>query len=89
MGLAEDIRGRVGRGLLPPDIPPKIEVSFGDCQPCSACDQPILAAQGCYQFGLGDARLFRFHLGCLGLWTAGLYKRGWLAPTPVEPSVIA
>jgi len=88
MGLAEDIRERVGRGLLPPGIPPKIKVLFSGGQPCSACNQPILAAQGCYQFALGDAGVFRFYLDCLGLWTADLCKRGWLAPTSGEASVI-
>jgi hypothetical protein len=88
MSLAEDIHDRVGRGLLPPGIPTKIEVLFGHGEPCSACDQAILAAQGCYQFDLGAAGIFRFHLGCLGLWTADLCKRGWLVPAPVEAGVV-
>jgi hypothetical protein len=37
MGLAEDIRDRVRRGLLPPGVPAKIYVLFGDGEPCSAC----------------------------------------------------
>jgi hypothetical protein len=86
MGLSEDIRDRVGRGLLPAGIPPKINVSFGSGQFCSACNLPIVAAQGCYQFAFGAAGVFRFHLECLGLWTADLRRRGWLPPTPVEAS---
>ena len=58
-------------------MPAKIEVRFGDGQACSACDQPVLAAQALYQFEL-NGFMWRFHLGCLGLWTADLLKRGWV-----------
>ena len=83
MGLAEDIHDRVGRCLLPPYIPLKIEVSLGNGQPCSACNQPIPRRARVLP-ALDDAGIFRFHLDCLGLWMADLRKRRCLAPTPVE-----
>lgn len=78
MGLAANIHKKIGHGLLPSSIPPKIQALFGDGQPCTACGQAIFAAQVRYEFDLGGSRAFRFHLGCLGLWTADLLKRGWL-----------
>jgi hypothetical protein len=45
MGLAENIRAKVHHGVLPPGMPVKIQVLFGDGRACSACDEPLLNAQ--------------------------------------------
>jgi hypothetical protein len=82
MGLADNIRARVHQGLLPPGMPEKIVSLFGDGQACRACDKPIYEAQTRYEFGFSGFGPFRFHLGCLGLWTAELIRRGWLRRSP-------
>ena len=52
MGLAENIRAKVHRGVLPPGLPVKIQVLFGDGRACSACDESLLNAQTRYEFEL-------------------------------------
>jgi hypothetical protein len=89
MGLAEGIRERVVRGLLPSGIPRKIKVSFGGAPSCDASDRPIAAAHVCYQSALADGRMFRFHLDCLGLWTAHLRMHRWPERTAVRPKRVA
>jgi hypothetical protein len=90
MGLAENIRAKVHQGVLPPGMPVKISVLFGDSRACSACDEPLLKAQTRYEFELPGFGTFSFHLGCFGLYTAELCRRGWLRGPPVtedhEPS---
>ena len=81
MGLAENITAKVQQGGLPPGMPTKVTALIGDGRACSACDQPILPAQTRYEFGFPGFGTFRLHLGCLGLWTADLTKRGWLRCT--------
>src|SRR4029453_12662958 len=44
MGLADNIRAKVHQGVLPPGLPEKIAVRFGDGRACSACDEPLLKA---------------------------------------------
>jgi len=90
MSLAENIRARVHQGVLPPGMPAKIQVLFGEGRACSACDHPILQAQTRYEFELSGFGTFSFHLGCFGLYTAQLRRRGWLRGPSVnedhEPS---
>jgi hypothetical protein len=52
MGLAENIRAKIHHGVLPPGMPVKIQVLFGDGRACSACDEPLLNAQTRYEFEL-------------------------------------
>jgi hypothetical protein len=56
MGLAENIRAKVHHGVLPPGMPVKIQVLFGDGRACSACDEPLLNAQA--GFGTFLSRTF-------------------------------
>jgi hypothetical protein len=78
MGLAENIRAKVHEGVLPPRMPVKIAVLFGDGRACSACVEPLLKAQTRYEFVLPGFWIFAFHLDCFGLYTAELSRRGWL-----------
>ena len=78
MGLAGDIRDKVGRGALPPGIPPKVMTLFGDGTACNACQRPIRSAQIRYEFELPDFGRYRFHFGCYGLFKAELIKRNWI-----------
>jgi hypothetical protein len=78
MSLAENIRAKIHQGVLPPGMPTQIQVLFGDGRACSACDHPILKAQTLYEFELPGFGTYSFHLGCFGLWTADLRRRGWL-----------
>jgi hypothetical protein len=82
MGLAENIRAKVHQGVLPPGMPAKIAVLFGDGRACSACDEPQLKAQTRYEFELPGFGTFSFHLGCFGLYTGELCRRGWLRGQP-------
>ena len=90
MGVAENIRAKVHQGVLPPGMPYKIAVGFGDGRACSACDGPLLKARTQYEFELPGFGTFSFHLGCFGLYTAQLRRRGWLRGPSVnedhEPS---
>jgi hypothetical protein len=49
MGLAENIRAKVHQGVLPPGMPVKIAVLFGDGRACTACEEPLLKAQTQYE----------------------------------------
>jgi hypothetical protein len=82
VGLASEIRDKVGRGALPPGIPPKVRTLFGDGTLCSACDKPIRNAQIRYEFELPDLGHYRFHFGCYGLFKADLIKRSWIDDDP-------
>ncbi len=81
MGLASYIRDKVGRGALPPGIPPKVKTLFGDGTVCNACEKSIRSAQIRYEFELADFGLYRFHFGCYGLFKADLIKRNWIDDT--------
>jgi len=81
VGLATYIRDKVGRGALPPGIPPKVKTLFGDGTVCNACEKPIRSAQIRYEFELPDFGLYRFHFGCYGLFKADLIKRNWIDDT--------
>jgi hypothetical protein len=81
VGLASYIRDKVGRGALPPGIPPKVKTLFGDGTVCNACEKPIRSAQIRYEFELPDFSLYRFHFGCYGLFKADLIKRNWIDDT--------
>ena len=81
MGLASYIGDKVGRGVLPPGIPPKVKTLFGDGTVCNACEKPIRSAQIRYEFDLPDFGLYRFHFGCYGLFKADLIKRNWIDHT--------
>jgi hypothetical protein len=65
MGLAENIRAKVHQGVLPPGMPYKIAVGFGEGRACSACDGPLLKAQTQYEFELPGSGRPRFPLAAL------------------------
>ena len=78
MGIADRIRLKLDVRLLPHRRPEKLYGGHGHGQPCSACDEPIFPAQIQYECDVLDHGTFRFHVGCLGLWEAELWKRGLL-----------
>lgn len=73
--LVEIIRDKFDAGFLPQHEPTKTWSGNGRGQPCSACDAPILPSQTEYQFD-GAAPVYRFHVGCWGLWEAERRRRG-------------
>ena len=81
MGIADEIRRKLDEGLLPRSKPEKIFGGNGFGEPCTACGDPILPAQVLYEFDEPIFGTVRFHVGCLGLWEAELYHRGWWRPS--------
>jgi hypothetical protein len=80
MSLVDDVRSKLDAGALPTTKPEQLWRRYGVGDPCSVCGKPILTAQVEYQFDIPDRGTFRFHVGCLGMWEAELYRRGWLKP---------
>ena len=76
--IADQVRRKLDDGLLPRAKPAKLWGGHGRGEPCSACGQPVFPAQIQYEFDDENEQPFRFHVGCLGLWGAELYRRGWL-----------
>ena len=75
--LADIVRAKVERGVLPLETPPKLWVGIGRGEVCTACEKPILPAQSEYEVEHGDGRApIRLHIGCHGLWQAELRRRG-------------
>jgi hypothetical protein len=83
MGLADEIRLKIGRGELPSARPEKLYSRYGDGSTCSGCGDVVLAAQIRYMFEVGDAA-YQFHIGCFGLWEAELRRRGPAAEEPLN-----
>ena len=80
MSTIDDVRRKLDAGDLPTTQPEKLSRGYGVGEPCSVCGKPILTGQVQYQFNVSDGGTFRFHVGCLGMWEAELYRRGWLKP---------
>jgi hypothetical protein len=49
--LADRVRDKIAKGLLPRDRPDKIGTGHGAGEPCAACEEPIQAAQIEYRAG--------------------------------------
>ena len=79
--LVEIIRDKFDAGLLTQGERAKAWAGPGRGQPCSACDAPILPAQTEYEFD-GTGPVYRFHVGCNGLWEAERRRRGLSKPAP-------
>jgi hypothetical protein len=82
LSLAELIRNKLDAGLLPRILPDKMLTGYGDSGPCDGCDQPIYPPQVEYKFAIHQesGRLFRLHIGCVGMWLAELRRRGLVKP---------
>jgi hypothetical protein len=76
--LGDSIRAKLDAGLLPRDTPVKLWAAYGSGQPCSACEEPILARQIEYELEYPEhqAPVVRFHAGCHGVWEAERVRRG-------------
>jgi hypothetical protein len=80
--LADRVRDKIAKGLLPRDRPDKIGTGHGAGEPCAACEEPIQAAQIEYRVGANTQITHRFHLRCYGLWSAEVYRRRWETVRP-------
>jgi hypothetical protein len=78
--LADQIRDKLDAGALPSVLPEKMSTGYGHGIPCNCCGQPIHPTQLEYHFLLGSGDVFRFHIGCLGMWLAELRRRGLVKP---------
>ncbi len=72
--LAEQIRRRVDAGKLPCDRANKLWGSFGNGEPCAACDNAISPAQGMNEVEWEETT-YRFHIRCHALWVGELIYR--------------
>ena len=79
VSLAEKVRRRLDTGTLPPEHPAKMSVGFGAGETCCTCDEKIHSARVAYKFDWNE-HTYRFHIGCYGLWTAELIRRGRYKP---------
>jgi hypothetical protein len=83
--LADQIRNKLDAGVLPRALPAKMWTGYGHANPCDGCDQPVDPVQIEYQFIEDSGDIFRFHIGCLGMWLAELRRRGLIPPsTPLD-----
>jgi hypothetical protein len=80
MSTADDVRRKLNAGALPMTKPEQLWRGYGVGDPCSVCGRPVLTEHVQYQFDISDGGRFRFHIRCLGMWEAELYRRGWLKP---------
>jgi hypothetical protein len=80
ISLAERIRDKLEASQLPRVLPGKMLSGYGHSAPCDGCDEPIHPAQVEYKFAIHPDfdRVFRFHIGCLGMWIAELRRRGFV-----------
>ena len=79
--IADKVRSKLLRGILPRDEPVKVYGGHGRGEPCMACDSPIQSAQIVYELEMPDGARIEMHLGCHGLWLAERIRRGW-GPAP-------
>jgi hypothetical protein len=70
-------RAKLDAGLLPRVQPEKMWTRYGDGNFCDGCGDPIHPAQVKYEFRIkrNSDDVFRFHIGCLGMWLAELRRR--------------
>lgn len=73
--LADIVRDKLDTGSLPAIEPDKTWAGYGHGDPCSACDQPILAAQIEYELDYRGRPTLRMHAGCHGIWSATRHRR--------------
>jgi hypothetical protein len=68
---------KLDNGDLPRRLPGKMDTGSGSGAPCDACGGRIQPHHIEYEWGYPDqSRVFRMHLGCVGLWQALRRKRG-------------
>jgi hypothetical protein len=79
ISLANQICKKVAAGLLPRVLTDKMLTGYGHIGPCEGCDQPIYPPQVEYKFAINpdSGRLFRLHIGRVGMWLAELRRRGF------------
>jgi hypothetical protein len=67
---------KLDSGELPASLPSRMTTGSGSGAPCDACGGRIQSHQIEYEWGYpGQSRVFRMHLGCVGLWQALRRKR--------------
>jgi hypothetical protein len=76
ISLADQICDKLDAGGLPRVLPEKMWTGHGHGNPCKGCSQPIHPAQIEYDFLVDSGDVFRLYIGCLGMWLAGLRRRG-------------
>lgn len=77
VSVAEQIRRRIERGILPVTAPVKTaSVTHAQWQPCDACDDLIAPEQVAYALDyLAPARVVRLHRGCHSVWEVEVFRR--------------
>ena len=83
--LAEKVRRRLDSGALPRERPLKLWAGYGRGNVCCVCDKRLLYAHLVYECDVNE-QTCRFHLGCYGLWTGELIRRGLYKPEKRVPS---
>jgi hypothetical protein len=69
---------KLDSGELPTSLPGKMTTGPGSGAPCDACGGRIQSHQIEYEWGYpGQSRIFRMHLGCVGLWEALRRRRSF------------
>jgi hypothetical protein len=76
MTLADIVRDKVERGLLPRHNPGGAVGTAGSGEPCSACELAIVPADTELAFELPNHDVLRFHFACCTVWLATLARLG-------------
>jgi hypothetical protein len=77
--LVDRIREQLEVGALPREHPKTVIAGYGMGEACGGCGEPILKAQGVYEFDVAP-ETYRLHIGCFGLWEGELIRRGLFKP---------
>jgi hypothetical protein len=77
--LIDRIRKKFDVGALPREHPKTVSGGYGMGDACNGCGEPILRAQGVYEFDVAT-QTYRLHSGCYGLWEGELIRRGLFKP---------
>jgi hypothetical protein len=75
-GIVSLVRAKLLTGTLPRGEVQKVWVSLGTGRDCSACDQPITAAEIEHEADLVAGSTLRLHRNCLGVWQAEVARYG-------------
>jgi hypothetical protein len=88
VSVAEQIRRRIERGILPVAAPVKTaSVTHAQWQPCDACDDLIAPEQVAYVLDyLAPPRVVRLHRGCHSVWEVEVFRRDGRVEHGPEPS---
>jgi len=76
MKLRDQTLEKMRAGILPDDLPQKLDRAFGSPDVCAACDEAILHTRAACTYERGDGGVLHLHIGCAGLWQAEPLRRG-------------